>query len=98
MITLESTFNVFRTLDWVTKEGWPLIPKQRINDNLITKAYSNSGEIVEQNLFKLFTQSTNFIKTNIQPIVQITLTKKIGISTMNVLSLMVVAPTNVLRT
>ncbi len=38
LITLKSTFNVFGTLNWVTKEGWPLIPKQIINDNLVTKA------------------------------------------------------------
>jgi hypothetical protein len=47
LITLESTFNVFGTLDWVTKEGWPLIPKQIINDNLVTETYSNSGETAE---------------------------------------------------
>jgi hypothetical protein len=79
LITLEPTFNVFGTLDWVTKEGWPLIPKQIINDNLVMEAYSSSGETIERNLFKLFTQSTNFVKTNIRPNVQITLTKSTNI-------------------
>ncbi len=97
LITLESTFNVFGTLDWVTKEGWPLIPKQIINDNLVTETYSNSGETAEWNLFKLFIQNTNFVKTNIRPNVHITLTMLIGIPTMNVPSFMVVAPINVLR-
>jgi hypothetical protein len=79
LITPKSTFNLFGTLDWVTKEGWPLVPKQIINDNLVMEAYSNSVETIERNLFKLFTQSNNFVKTNIRPNVQITLTKSTNI-------------------
>ncbi len=65
LVTPYSTFNVFRILDWVAKKGWPLVFKQKINDKSLVEANNNNKEIVEWNLFKLFTQSTNFVKTNI---------------------------------
>jgi len=65
LVTPYSTFNVFRIIDWVAKEGWPLVSKWKINDKLLAKANNSNKEIVEWNLFKLFTQSTNFVRTNI---------------------------------
>jgi hypothetical protein len=67
LTTPESTFNLFGILDWVAKKGWLLVSKHKINDNLTVEASSNNGKVVEQNLFKLLTQSTNFFTTNIQP-------------------------------
>jgi hypothetical protein len=69
LITPKSTFNVFGfgILDWVIEERWSLISKQRINGNSAKEVNSNNGEIIEHNLFKLFIQNTNFVRTNIQP-------------------------------
>lgn len=69
MTTTKSTFNVFwfGILDWVIEEGWSSVPKQKINGNPAKEANSNSGEIVEHNLFKLFTQNTNLKNIYIQP-------------------------------
>jgi hypothetical protein len=66
------------------------------NDKLATKASSSNDEIVKRNLFKLFTQSTNFVRTNVQPSVETTLTKLTSISTMKIAPAIVV-PFNVLK-
>jgi hypothetical protein len=51
----------------VAKKGWLLVSKHKISDNLTIEASNNNSKVVEQNLFKLFTQSINFVTTNIQP-------------------------------
>jgi hypothetical protein len=44
----------------VAKEGWPSISKRKINDK--PPKETSSGEIIKQNLFKLFTQSASFVR------------------------------------
>jgi hypothetical protein len=64
--TPHATFNVFGTFDSVTKKGWPHIPRIWLEEDAIEKANSNNitNEICGRELFKLFLQSPQHIKTN----------------------------------
>jgi hypothetical protein len=40
--TLDAIVNVFGTLDWVTKEGWPQIPKKQLEKDGTKKTSSSN--------------------------------------------------------
>jgi hypothetical protein len=63
----KATINVFGMFNWITKEGWPHIPRKWSKKDATEKA--NSGNITNKvsrrKLFKLFFKSPERIKTNI---------------------------------
>jgi hypothetical protein len=53
---LDTTINAFGTLNWVTEEGWPRIPRKRLEEDVIEEASSSNvtNEAFRRELFKLF--------------------------------------------
>jgi hypothetical protein len=43
LVTSYSTFNVFKTLDWVAKKRWASISKRKISDKPLAEANNNNG-------------------------------------------------------
>lgn len=92
--TPHATFNVFGMFDWVTKKGWPHIPRIGSKKDAIEEANSNNitNKVCGRELFKLFLQSPKHIKTNFFFNLPLTIVASI----MNVPPIMAVPPTNAL--
>jgi hypothetical protein len=93
--TQEAIVNAFGMFDWVTEEGWLHIPRKRLEEDVIEEANNGNiaNEVYEKELFKLFIQSLECIKTNIFLKLPLTTTTSI----MEVPPIMVIPLTIVLR-
>jgi hypothetical protein len=90
----KATINVFGMFNWITKEGWPHIPRKRSKKDA-TKEVSSSNtinKVFARKLFKLLFKSPEHIKTN----VFLKLPPTIVALIMNIPPIMVVSFPNVL--
>jgi hypothetical protein len=64
---LKATIIVFRMFNWITKKGWPHIPRKRPKEDATKEASSsnNANKVLKRKLFKLFFKSPECIKINI---------------------------------
>jgi hypothetical protein len=92
--TLKNIVNAFGTINWVTKKGWPQIPRWQDDEKLI-KTSSNNGnndQLLERKLFRT-TLNLNLVNTKTLSIQQPTTVTIV----MNVNPLMAIIHVNVLR-
>jgi len=61
------TINVFGMFNWITKEGWPHVPRKRSKKDAIKEASSSNivNKVSARKLFKLFYKSHEDIKTSV---------------------------------
>jgi len=90
--TLENTINAFGTIDWVTKKGWPQIPKWQADKKSI-RTLSDDGSSDQLRKKNLFWTTLNPDLVNIITLSTWQLTTVAIV--MNVNPFMAIVPTNV---
>jgi hypothetical protein len=90
----KATISVFGMFNWITKEGWPHIPRKWSKKDATKEASSSNtiNKVYARKLFKLFLKSPKHIKTNVFSKLPPTIVALI----MNVPPIMVVPFANVL--